>query len=440
MEEETSETLSGTEQVVMFDTQAGKRALLSVLADYIAEHGEIDGESLPTVVNGLKGIMGSLDDLTTEQKTSLVAAINEVNGKFKDVTTSTKLKKLVTGNPIVVDDALGEVDSLGVSLLPVQDLHGYDKPWSAGAGVNKFNKATITDNAYINGIGEIATGQTEFFCSDYIPILPSTSYYSNADVNGRIYTYIFFDADKNYVDKNATSRGVFTSPANAYYVRVNAIKSNITADELMLNYPSTVTTYSPYTNICPITGRTQTDVVDSNGTDTTTTTVTLPHTVYGADVDVTGGASKDKMVLVDLGSLSWVKASYLIYGEGNVDLFVCNLGNVKQGVDNYVCSQYYCTGTDRNTMAGKDKCFAPLNTTTTYIGFRDSDYSDATAFKTAMNGVQLCYPLATPTDLQTTPTDVELFHGDNVLMGDGDMDMTYVRDIAMVINKIESQL
>ena len=50
--EETGQTLNGEEQFVMFDTEEGKRALLSVIADYIMQHGEIGGVDIPTLLNG----------------------------------------------------------------------------------------------------------------------------------------------------------------------------------------------------------------------------------------------------------------------------------------------------------------------------------------------------------------------------------------------------
>ena len=54
--------------------------------------------------------------------------------------------------------------------------------------------------------------------------------------------------------------------------------------------------------------------------------------------------------------------------------------------------------------------------------------------------LQIAYELATPTDLQTTPTDVELYKGDNVVSGDGNITLTYVRNLQKVIDKIESAL
>ena len=42
--EETSSTLNGNEQFVMFDSIEGKRALLSVISDYVVQNGEISGD------------------------------------------------------------------------------------------------------------------------------------------------------------------------------------------------------------------------------------------------------------------------------------------------------------------------------------------------------------------------------------------------------------
>ena len=48
----------------------------------------------------------------------------------------------------------------------------------------------------------------------------------------------------------------------------------------------------------------------------------------------------------------------------------------------------------------------------------NNDYTDATAFKTAMNGVQLVYELTTPLTIQLTPTAVKSLPGTNNLWAD----------------------
>ena len=52
--EEILSTLSGNEQFVMFDPIEGTRAALSVIANYIAEHGEINGDDIPTIITAIQ--------------------------------------------------------------------------------------------------------------------------------------------------------------------------------------------------------------------------------------------------------------------------------------------------------------------------------------------------------------------------------------------------
>ena len=56
------------------------------------------------------------------------------------------------------------------------------------------------------------------------------------------------------------------------------------------------------------------------------------------------------------------------------------------------------------------------------------------------NPLRFCYEKATPTDLSTTPTSLTLYNGDNVISSDGEMELTYVQDMAIVIRKIEAQI
>lgn len=65
--EEILSTLSGNEQFVMFDPIEGKRAALSVIANYIAEHGEINGDDIPTIITAIQNELSDLkEDLSTK--------------------------------------------------------------------------------------------------------------------------------------------------------------------------------------------------------------------------------------------------------------------------------------------------------------------------------------------------------------------------------------
>ena len=101
-------------------------------------------------------------------------------------------------------------------------------------GRNLFDKSTFVDNKYVKADGtEEAYAQT--FCTDYIPILPNTAYYSNANTQGSLTTHVFFDANQNVVGTSTASNAVFTSPANARFVRANCRKSAISVDALIIN-------------------------------------------------------------------------------------------------------------------------------------------------------------------------------------------------------------
>jgi hypothetical protein len=69
-----------------------------------------------------------------------------------------------------------------------------------------------------------------------------------------------------------------------------------------------------------------------------------------------------------------------------------------------------------------------------------SAYTDVATFKTAMNGVQLVYELATPLTIQLTPTEVTLLRGINNLWSDGEMYVKYRRDIEMLLQRIADSL
>lgn len=182
-------------------------------------------------------------------------------------------------------------------------------------------------------------------------------------------------------------------------------------------------------NVRPITGHDSVTVTDTDGgSQSQSKTVTLPHTVYGAGVGVTSGEGKEKRGMLDLGTLYWVYQS-------SAQVFRCTGSVVKN--NNILCDSYATASAYKeweNVQNGE------IQAGPTDIIIKNTAYTDATAFKNSLNGVMLCYELATPTDLSTTPTDLTLYNGDNVVSSDGDMELTYVQDMAIVIRKLEAQI
>lgn len=106
---------------------------------------------------------------------------------------------------------------------------------------------------------------------------------------------------------------------------------------------------------------------------------------------------------VDLGTLDWT--SRLSTVDNSIYVFISNDLNVNNRGNNGLCSHYdFVTSGIDATIVKKDKFFYynPLN-----IAFIDKSYTDAAAFKQAMQGVILYYELANPivTDISTLIPD-----------------------------------
>ena len=70
------------------------------------------------------------------------------------------------------------------------------------------------------------------------------------------------------------------------------------------------------------------------------------------------------------------------------------------------------------------------------VYIRDSDYSDADVFKTAMSGRKLVYPLATPFDIDLTPEVISAIVGTNNVFSDtGDTTVSYKDSIQHYIDQ-----
>ena len=526
-------------------------------ADYTLTLTFTNGDTYTTPsIRGEKGDAGVVQDVTVNGQSVL-------SGNVANITIP-QITKTVTGNPIVIDDADGEVKSLNVELTPIQDLHGYDKPWAAGAGKNKFDASAVTFkkwhlnnnlfetvpdsssrvsvsvdgeeititnasayygvgfeidatdadrvfsvpapiggavqfwSAYENGATRISTGSTscaipantsgfiafrhdviesvttkaqieqgttatswtpyENICpisphtsvdvrdtgvnqwdeqwelglidsatgekseganrirtKNFIPIQPNTAYFKcepTAAQGGSVWNF-YYDKDKNYLSyANAGANVIFTTPANAYYLMFYTEPAYGTTykNDISINYPATYTDYHPYTG----------------------QTVTVPlNDLYGGNVDVIGGESKDKWNFITLTG----NETYQAYGT----TIVCRSITVPTGANSTDIMSNYAD----NTIIGWS------NISRNQFQFKDADtfwgVSDATEFKaliasfnTAGTPLTICYRLADALDLSTTPTPLTLYKGDNVISSDGDMELTYVRNLQAVIDKLEN--
>jgi len=158
-------------------------------------------------------------------------------------------------------------------------------------------------------------------------------------------------------------------------------------------------------------------------------------TVYGGVLDVLTGMLTVDRVMVDLGTLSWVHFSPS--GQIIFDYFKTTISGIKYYSANilapYKCSQYKTTTATQIGKAGFDKCIAQSGT---IVFIADSAYTDASDFKTAMNGVQLVYELAEPFTVQLDASTLETLKGENHVFADtGNIDLTYRADTKLFIEE-----
>lgn len=428
----------------------------------ITENGRYSEEGKAYTPVNVDVYQPTLETLNADSNDTYTApsgkAYNKVNVNVPLPDYYTK-EDLPTGSISTFTDGVDlPLNSLKVSIEAVQDLHGYDKPWPAGGGKNKLPMIL----ADIKSANTIATWSGNVYVIDGVTFTVITD---NADnvigihVNGLATNTVYFHLRSfptqnniNYSVNGAPIGGdankywliVYTSPfAVDYGNGANFIGdgSPKTVDIVIVNgynaqdltfYPmirlATVTdpTFAPYSNICPITGWDNVTITDkddiNNPTVTKTTTIPLSSTCYGGEFSVdTGmyeGIMSDK---VNLGNYNWVRLPTTQSGKYR---FASNdIVNPKRVPSTSATPNLICSAFNAGSLNSTYTCVNGITISDNQdrvIVYCD-DYAEYTPeqFKSAVNGVELTYELATPTTTQIAqPTAIRTLEGDNNLWAD----------------------
>ena len=182
-----------------------------------------------------------LIDKTITQRGTFEASEDDADGFKKVVVDIPYTDVHVASGPIATFE--GEdlpLKSLTASIVPVQDLHGYDHPWAGGGGKNKFG-------------GEY---NVKFTLDHYIPsgttITISTGTASDSATRVNLYNASdsrFGNAGVNTVSGNRRYRTV-TLTDDLYAILFDQYDNG----NYQVEISSSMTSYAPYSNICPISG------------------------------------------------------------------------------------------------------------------------------------------------------------------------------------------
>lgn len=282
---------------------------------------------------------------------------------------------------------------------------------------NLFDKDSYNySNKYYNSVGGLASATDNSMHDEAITVLPNTKYTFSVNTAQAFLGVAFFN-DSTFISKSQvtnTTSITFTTPnnCNKVYFNTNYNSQAISADYLktiepMLNVGETALPYEPYFEGIRDSAITSVKSYDSNNN--LIDTYTIPSEIqalegYGRGInencynvlDFETKEFTDKDNTLDMGTLTYSKSpSGLFQGMPPSDI---KHPSVNTKIPNLLSAIY-------EVISSKD-IFGPQSATpspnmvmalsvTDYLFFNNTNYTDVTAFKTAMDGVNLQYELAT---------------------------------------------
>lgn len=166
-----------------------------------------------------------------------------------------------------------------------------------------------------------------------------------------------------------------------------------------------------------------------------TVTTDLGRTVYSGVLDVTTGVLTVDMASVDLGTLTW-----WVQGTGSDGGTVFSANDISR--------KNWAYGISSSMVVQNNTSWANTAINTISLGHgliqifvSSATLTDPDDFKTAMNGVQLVYELATPQTYTLTPQELLSVLGTNHISTDAEsVDVVYRQDIGLILKRMSDSL
>ena len=181
--------------------------------------------------------------------------------------------------PVILDSASGDIvsivdgaggmndRSLVASMSPIQDLHGYNSPWPAGGGKNLFPD-TMPSHA-IHGSLDSGTNTIVSATNSWVFAIPceQNTDYTFSDTGTLGWTIAYGDKLPEIGDSidyrgSMLNRDAYTQNSGTHtyillrFSNTSDYEAGVSTNKCMVEKGSTATAYAPYSNICPISGRT----------------------------------------------------------------------------------------------------------------------------------------------------------------------------------------
>lgn len=276
------------------------------MANYVMEHsGEELDEAIGYVLDNYKDVSpvtARAQDVVFGK--IIVTPEGPVMGTYQGVIPPASWRKTASGESVEISDGMADWPLHGIEaeIRPVQDLHGYESPWPAGGGKNKFNKddsnsvveGYITSSSFSNSNRQARTV--------YVPISPNTTYTVSKMAGQRfqVATSPYAPTDGAILtsrinNSTGTSITITSGEGDAYlwaWVYLGGTDTG-TLEEMLstvqIESGSTATSYTPYSNICPISASESVTVTQNGASAVSVEFPETPGTVYGGVMDFKTG-------------------------------------------------------------------------------------------------------------------------------------------------------
>jgi hypothetical protein len=363
------------------------------------------------------------------------------------------LTKTASGNPVVISDcAGGKARSLITEINAIQGLHGQPFPYVGGAYKNKFDLANIDTDYFSVNNQTITNTQTDTVNKFelYVQtmnngsivdrvgdiIIESTGRKSLSFTLSGTFTHLRFKHNGYSRDLIIalmpwTATGDFTISFDVVGYNPSTA-GGLVLSNIQLESGTTATSFAPYSNICPISGRTAAVVTRSDGDEISEDfTIQLGQTVYDGDADWNMGDGSSRT------------GKYTLNGTEGVNWSLVNTDPTRQVI--YANIQGVLTNpktTGRKQAGGIFSGFYYAPDYAVGVAFIDANngvwlnmtfepnkFTDSNDFKTwlATNNIEFTYELATPIELTLTPTEVQMLKGYNrVTIESGSIEIGYI--------------
>ena len=373
-----------------------------------------------TVTNGspvnIDDTVTAIDKTWSSSKLSgMIKSIDDNVVNADKLWSSQKINSMLAQTGTIEDVAIASfndgaddvpVSELIVAIEPVQAgsgepspdnervIHGWTECNLSRCGVNLWDEEWELGNIS-NANGDDITDNTKYRTVNYIKVTPEQSYYFCMP-SGNTFGMRYYGITKNYIGyEGVTYSKVLTIPANVYYVRFVCTTDNVYGNNVSFNYPSSDTSYKAYKG--------------------DTATIEFGQTVYSGSLDLTNGVlTVDSIKETVRWSVYKTTETIGTYTRRVIALSnvvdqnrTSELCNVAPYLENYSSDtlHFYC-GNTTGTPQGRLYMFLDENT-----------------LPDGFDNIEVLYPLATPFEIDLTPTEVRtLLNANNIHADTGNIE------------------